>query len=53
MTLAPPAADLAEEGPLAEAEQTLLADQAHELWLQLLPQLPGWGRGLADQDRPR
>lgn len=37
ITLAPPAADLAENCPLAEAEQTLLADQAHELWLQLLP----------------
>lgn len=44
MTLAPSAADLAEECPLAEAEQTLLADQAHELWLQLLPQLQN-GRG--------
>lgn len=45
-TLASPAADLAEECALAEAEQTLLADQAHELWLQLLPKLPGWGEGV-------
>lgn len=42
-TLAPPAADLAEECPFTEAKQTLLADQAQELWLQLLPQFPGMG----------
>lgn len=40
-TLAPPIADLAKKCPLTEAEQTLLANQAHELRLQLLPQLPG------------
>lgn len=32
-TLASPAADLAEEHSLTESEQTLLADQAYELWL--------------------
>jgi hypothetical protein len=40
-TLAPPATDLAEEHSLAEAEQTLLADQVQKFWLQFLPQFPG------------
>lgn len=41
LTLAPAAADLAEQGALAEAQQALLADQLQELRLQPLTQLPG------------
>jgi len=40
LTLAPAAADLAEQGALAEAQQALLADQLQELRLQPLTQLP-------------
>lgn len=39
-TLPAAAADLTEDGSLAEVQQALLSDQLQELRLQLLPQFP-------------